>query len=98
MGAGGALYLIDQPLELKSSKLVRNFVHSSSEYFSDSAPLGGAIWYSSRYVTRYLSVLLTFVLIAYYYFSQRFIGGVDQQLQFFGKPGTQRMGRSYIRG
>lgn len=50
MGAGGALYVIDQPLELKSSKLVRNFVHSSSEYFSDSAPLGGALWYSSRYV------------------------------------------------
>lgn len=66
MGAGGALYVIDQPLELRSSKLVRNFVHSSSEYFSDSAPLGGALWYSSRYVLLwktqgYLSVSLTFV-------------------------------------
>lgn len=50
MGEGGALYLIDQPLILKSSKFLSNTVHSSSEYFSDSAPLGGAVWYSSRYV------------------------------------------------
>ena len=57
MGMGGAIYLINQPLVLKASKFINNIVNSLSEYFSDSAPMGGAIWYSSRYVSQLQKML-----------------------------------------
>ena len=69
MGEGGALYLIDQPLILKSSKFLSNTVHSSSEYFSDSAPLGGAVWYSSRYVRTHSQGTHSIVIFAVFVFT-----------------------------